>query len=118
MQISVEFTWLVGLFFAFLGVLWAFGKILVNQFEKHLELRFDAQDKAQTAAATHWEQRFYSVEDMTRRAAQDIVNLKIDLPKVYVQREDWIRFATSFDHKIDSINHAIHQLTEKFHARN
>lgn len=116
MILQVEFTWLVGLLIAFFGAVWAFGKVLVGQFDKRLDERFAAQEITRTEAKAHWELRFNQLDALSRKTEQDVQTLRAELPAEYVRREDWIRFSVAIDHKIDTIHRVLDGIREKLHA--
>lgn len=103
MDITVSVQVAIGLVVAFLGMVFGFGRTLLNQFEKRMNERFDAQDKMRS-------ERFKSIEDRQAVENQRLTNLTNEvhglnniLPLRYVQRDDWIRFASQIDHKIDRL---------------
>lgn len=116
MIMQVEFTWLAGLLIAFFGVVWAFGKVLVGQFDRRLDERFATQEAARKEAKEHWELRFNQLESLTRKTEQDVQTLRAELPAEYVRREDWIRFSVAIDHKIDTIHRVLDGIREKLYA--
>lgn len=116
MILQVEFTWLVGLLMMFFVAVWAFGKVLVGQFDKRLDERFATQEVARKENKEHWELRFNQLESLTRKTEQDVQTLRVELPAEYVRREDWIRFSVGIDHKIDTVHRAIDVIREKLHA--
>lgn len=48
----------------------------------------------------------------------DFRNLLVDLPNKYVQREDWIRLATTIEAKMDALNNKFDELKDRLYARN
>jgi hypothetical protein len=118
MKIEVEFVWLVGVLFAFFGVVWAFGLVLVNQFEKRIAEQFTAQGEARKVTQFHWDARFNELDLLAKRTAADVTALRIELPKEYIAREDWIRLSVSIDNKIDAIHKMVNEVKEKLYARN
>lgn len=93
----------VTLVLAFLGLVFAFGRILLNQFEKRMAERFQAQDRERDVRLRAIEEtqqrenlRMGALIDEVRRISQV-------LPLEYVRREDWIRFSAQIDHKLDRL---------------
>jgi chromosome segregation ATPase len=102
-------------------LLGAFGflvKWLLERYQQHIDKRFD------------------QIDAETKRALQDVNGLRRELnelrsslPLQYIQREDWIRFSTTIDTKIDAIHRklderveqlrlGIERLNDVIHARN
>ncbi|MDH2918460.1 MAG: hypothetical protein PXX73_04625 [Sideroxydans sp.] len=118
MKIEVEFVWLVGLLLSFFGVVWVFGMLLVSQFEKRIGAQFEAQGEARKVTQFHWDTRFNELDALAKRTAADVMALRIELPKEYIAREDWIRLSVSIDNKIDAIHKMVNEVKEKLYARN
>ena len=116
MTLQVEFTWLIGLLLAFFGSVFAFGKMLMNQFDRRLDERFKTQDESRKESKEHWEARFNQLESLTRKTEHDVQTLRTELPSEYVRREDWIRFSVSIDQKIDTIHRLLDGIREKLYA--
>lgn len=83
----------------FLACVFAFGKVLLVQFEK----RMDERAKVQETQAR---------DDRARLAelAQEVHDLFRMLPLEYVRREDWIRFGAGIDHKLDRLGEGMNEL--------
>ena len=110
MIFQIEFTWLVGLLIAFFGVVWAFGKVLLDQIEKRLGERFAGQEKMRGESQKHWDTKFAAIEAAGReessqwqRIERELLSLKAELPVQYVRREDYIRNQTVIEAKIDRV---------------
>lgn len=114
MRIELELWNLITLGFTLLGGTFAFGKILMSQFETRLHERFNAQDEAreqgQKALRTVFEQ--HMVEE--RRNANALQNLerdfltwKAELPVQYVRREDYVRGQVIIEAKLDALYNKI-----------
>jgi hypothetical protein len=109
-------TFLVGLLVSFFGAVWAFGKILMAQFDKRLDLRFEAQEKARAEASLHWNHQFATIEKSKgqwERVERDFLNWKADMPLQYVRREDYIRNQTVIEAKLDAVAMRIENLQLK-----
>ena len=49
---------------------------------------------------------------------KDLLKLQAELPREYVRREDWIRFSSSIDAKLDHLRDKLDRVLEaKPHAR-
>lgn len=99
MTLQIEFTWLVGLLIAFLGAVWAFGKVLVSQFDKRLDDRFLSikvdLDKREADDA--------KVAAQLRQFEKEFLTFQRDMPIQYVRREDYIRGQTVIESKLDAV---------------
>lgn len=99
MAIQVDFWQMVMLLLAFLGASAGAGKLLLNQMQSHLDQRF-----------THFDTRLKSLDDAHkteskewRRVEREVLELKAELPRNYVRREDYIRGQTVLEHKLDAL---------------
>lgn len=88
MTVQVDFWQLVGLLIAFLGFVFAAGRLLLSQIDRRLEQRFAAVESAATA-----------VQQLER----DFLRWQAELPLNYVRREDSIRNQTVVEAKIDAL---------------
>lgn len=89
-QISAQIA--LTLVLAMLGCVFAFGKILLSQFEARIAERLAAINER------------INRDGETVTALRDQVQmLGQTLPLEYVRREDWIRFSASIDHKLDRL---------------
>lgn len=55
--------------------------------------------------------------DERRELEREFRVLLADLPLKYVQREDWIRLATTIEAKMDTLNMKFDALKDRIHAR-
>lgn len=103
MNVQVELwqlmVFLAGLLVSFFGCIFAFGRLLMGQFEKRLDERFGAQDLARALLAAE----VAKIKDAQH--AQEVVFLKFQatLPEKYEAREDVIRKEAVFHAKLDSL---------------
>lgn len=93
--ISIEFWQLVSFLLSFLGVCFAFGKILLNQFQAQLNERHRQQERLQQ-----------KVEDFEKQLGE----LHATLPLNYVLRDDYIRNQVVLEAKMDSIQKTLTDL--------
>ncbi len=108
-QITPQIAVVLGL--AFLGLVFGFGRMLLSQFEKRMNERFDAQDKQRDARLKAIEDK-QSVENLRlTNLSNEVHSLNSILPLRYVQRDDWIRFASQIDHKIDRLGELFTRFT-------
>lgn len=103
MQVNVEFWQLLGaiaaVVVAFAAVTWAFGKLLMAQFEKRLDERFVAIEAARTAAGSALKAEL----DQLKNIERDFLKFQADLPVQYVRREDYIRGQSVLEAKQDAL---------------
>lgn len=84
---------------AFALMMWAFGTILVKQFKAQLDQRFAGiqTDLAKRAAEGA------EVAKQLRQFERDFAKFQIDMPVLYVRREDYIRGQTVIESKLDAV---------------
>lgn len=82
---------------------WALVKIVVAQFEKRLDERFSVMEEARKEGRRLFDERFSRMETTYRQLESDFVNLRLELPKEYVRRDDHIRFETVITAKLDAV---------------
>ncbi|HYE35470.1 hypothetical protein [Methylocaldum sp.] len=121
MTLHIEFwallTFLAGLLFSFFAAVFAGGKVLLGQVEKRLDERFSAQALAREEGQKHWDTKFAVLETAAanenrkwQQVERELLQLKAELPRTYVQREDWIRFAAVIDAKQDALSEKLNTL--------
>ena len=120
MKIEMELWHLITLLLAFFGCVGAFGKILINQFEKRLSERFKAQEQAREIGSKALQQTLNQhLIDERNTAAQlisierDFLTWKAELPLQYVRREDYVRNQTIIEAKLDAVALKIENLQLK-----
>ncbi|MFZ2986602.1 hypothetical protein [Ideonella sp.] len=99
MTVQLELWHLITLLLMFLGFCFAAGKLLVSQFERQIDVRFDAQavrlaeiEKANKDDSSHWQ-----------RVERELMGLKAELPISYVRRDDYIRGQSVLEAKLDGL---------------
>lgn len=120
MTIQLELWQLITLLLLFFGAVATFGKVLMVQFDKRLDERFRAQEKARAETQKHWDQQFSAIERAGRdeviqwqRIERDFLEFKADLPVQYVRREDYVRNQTVIEAKLDAVALKIENLQLK-----
>jgi hypothetical protein len=88
MTIQVELTWLIGLLTSFFGVVWAFGKVLVKQFDKRLDERFATQEALRVESQSHWETRFGKIESLARDTDRIMTLMRGEMPSQSTHLDD------------------------------
>lgn len=89
---------------ALFGGYWTLGRMLIGSYEKRLDERFTAQDKAREEGKKLWAERFDRIEERQDAHERDLTQLMRDLPTSYVRREDAIRENTTINAKLDALN--------------
>lgn len=84
---------------AFALVVWAFGTILVKQFKAQLGERFAVIQADLNKRATEDAE----VAKQLRQFEKDFSKFQIDMPVLYVRREDYIRGQTVIESKLDAL---------------
>lgn len=95
---------------AFVVAMFTLGKLLIGQFDKRLNERFTAQDKAREVSQKHWDTKFAVLESAAaaeakewQRIEKDMLLMKAELPNQYVRRDDYIRNLSVIESKIDGL---------------
>jgi hypothetical protein len=120
MMIQMELWHLISLLLAFFSAVWAFGRVLLNQFEKRQAERFEAQEKSRKQAQDHWDTRFSTLEKDAGqwvRLEREFLEWKADLPMTYVMRDDYVRNQTVIEAKLDAVALRIENLQLKGAAK-
>lgn len=110
MTMQIELWHLVLLLLAFFGGCGAAGKLLLDQIQKGLDSRFNAQDSARATAFEQLSKRLDTIEQTSlkeanewQRMERNFMELKADLPLHYVRREDYIRGQSIIESKLDGL---------------
>jgi len=114
MTIAVDIWQLIGAMGALLGMVASLiitaSKVLVGQFEKRLDEKFSAMELASSRAQKHWDSQFSALEQAAideakgwQRLERDIMQMKADLPNIYVRRDDYIRNQSVIEAKLDGL---------------
>lgn len=98
-----EIVAVVGLIATLVSGAWALLRVMGAQFKRELTVRFEAMEAARTEGRRQWDERFTRIEETYRRLERDLLELRAELPKEYVRREDHIRFETVINAKMDSL---------------
>ncbi len=86
------------------GGYWGLTKIIVAQFNKGLDERFIAQDKAREEGQRAWQQRLQRIEARQEELEKDVRRILIEVPREYVSRTDYVRRETVIEAKIDQLS--------------
>jgi hypothetical protein len=101
MQITVEFTWLVGLLLGFMGVLWAFAKLFAAQFKNHLDERFVVLDtrfsgienslKEGNSERHEQGRELHLLNEKLHHVEIEMERIQAEIPKNFVTRAEWMK---------------------------
>lgn len=119
--IQVDFWELVGMVGAIVvlmaGGAWALVQIIVSQFTRSLDQRFNSQDELRAQRERTLDERFKALElaiksegDGWRIVERELLELKAKLPIEYVRREDGIRQEVVIHSKLDALAQKIDAL--------
>ena len=107
----LELWHMVLLALSILGGYWALTKIIASQFQRSLDERFKAQDKALEANHQAVSVRLEGIESANRtdaaqwqRVEREILQLKAELPLNYVRREDYVQAVATIMAKLDAMS--------------
>jgi len=102
---------------AFLGLVAAFGKILVGQFDARMSERLSAQNELRKTQIEGIESDVTEIDNMMKGFVAKLEQTTNTLPLEYVRREDWIRFSSVIDAKLDSLAKMLYQVIGEPRAR-
>lgn len=120
MELQVDFWKFVGmqaaLIAALAGLLLKVGhtllKAFLTQFELRLDTRFNAQDEAAKSFAAHWDTRFEELKRAYHALDRGQSQIKEEMLREYVRREDAIRDQTVTQAKLDALGAKIELLSQ------
>jgi septal ring factor EnvC (AmiA/AmiB activator) len=113
MQITVELTWLIGLFFSFMTVLWAFAKLFGSQFNKNLGERFLALDarfagienslKESSSERHEQGQELHQLNEKLHHVELEIERMQADMPSNFVTRAEWNKSVSDLSSTVNQL---------------
>lgn len=110
MRIELELWHLILLLLGFFTFACGFGKLMLDQVEKRLAERFDAQDSARQVGQQSIREVFAEHLTEERRNAlalqgleRDFLKWQAELPIHYVRREDYVRGQSVIEAKLDAL---------------
>lgn len=92
MTIQLTLINLIFLLATLIGGFWALVKVIISQYEKSLDARFE------TLSGT-----IAKDQEITRQLERDFLTMKAELPLHYVRREDYIRGQSVLEAKLDGL---------------
>lgn len=114
MAIAIDVWQLLGLtvtlLIALVTMMFAAGRMLINQFDRRLNERFNALDVSRVDSQNHWDAKFTALEKATasdarewRRIEHDLFKFQASMPLEYQRREDAIRDQSRIESKLDGL---------------
>ncbi|MGZ8172833.1 MULTISPECIES: hypothetical protein [Methylobacter] len=98
------------LLIALATMMFAGGRMLVSQFDRRLNERFEALDASRENSQNHWDAKFAALERATsadaeewRRIEREFMKFQAALPLEYQRREDAIRDQSRIESKLDGL---------------
>lgn len=95
---------------ALISAAWGLLTLSARQFKAQLDERFALQEKARVEAATRWEKSFKELTDLRNvereqilNVERSLMNLRAELPREYMRREDHVRFETVITARLDAL---------------
>jgi len=92
MNVTLELYHVVTLLIAIIGAFWGLAKMLAAQSQSHIDQQFRAITDKLT-----------NQDDSARRIERELMELKAELPRDYVRREDHNRVIASIQISIDNL---------------
>lgn len=92
MQFELSVQELLGFVITLLGAFWGLAKILFSQTQKQITDQF-------TQITTHLSQQ----HEIDRRLEREVLELKAQLPREYVRREDYVQQVAMIITKLDAM---------------
>ena len=98
---------------AVIGLVIGFSRLLLSQFEKRMDERFDAQDRMRESRLEMIERNLSTESQRIQLLTEKIDAAAARMPMEYVRRDDWIRFSSTIDAKLDRLNEKFDNLRER-----
>jgi len=84
------------------GVLFWAVKWLLDGYRRHVDDKFGSLEEANKNEAEQW-----------RRVDREIMELRAELPNLYVRRDDFIRSNSVIDARLETVNEKLSRLLER-----
>lgn len=109
MRIELEIWHLILMLIAFFTCIAAFGKVLLDQFEKRLNERFTSHDTNQTKLQNTISKNTEAIQVLER----DFLKQQTELALHYVRREDYMRGQIVIESKLDRVHDKLEAILTK-----
>lgn len=122
MIVQIEFIQLVGAVITLLGVLLAYGQILINALNKRLEERFEWIDRNRAEGQQNWAKTFQEHIEQERAEFESVrilerefLNFRATLPLHYALREDMKHDLKRIETSIENVRGMIKDVLQAHH---
>ena len=115
MNLHIELWHLISLAISLVVGYWALVKVIVHQFNKNLDVRFEAMEELRTVSQVEWNRRFDQLERGQREADQRFNSHLQELPLAYQRREDAIRQEVTIINRLDGLAGLVEERFARFH---
>ena len=99
------------------GAFWAMGKMLLVQTQRQIEAQFKLLNEHIAAQ----DKKVNDLDQTNRRLEREVMDLKADLPKHYVRREDYVQAVATIMTKLDALQlffqNTVLQLSQRQHDK-
>lgn len=99
MIVDVDLSHVSGAAVGLGGAFWAMGKMLLLQTQKQIEAQFKLLNEHIAAQ----DKKISELDLTNRRIEREVMELKVDLPKNYVRREDYVQAVAMIMTKLDAL---------------
>ncbi len=106
MMLQIDLWHAVGLLITIMGAFFGMAKALLAQSQKHIDSQFQA------IAAT-----LKAQDDTSRRVERELLELKAELPRDYVRREDHTRVIASVQLSIENLRLTVERAMQQMAQR-
>lgn len=113
MMLQLDLGTLMTALIALVAAFWGMAKVLMWQFNKSLDTKFDAMGKRMDGQDKEFEdikRRLDKQEENDKQLERGVLELRAELPRDYVRREDFTRVIGSFEIKVDNLRLTIERL--------
>lgn len=96
-----------------IGGFWAVLVLAMKQFERRLDERFQAQEKARAEGGQYYKDALGALQKEHTALERAFLTHLANLPKEYVRREDHIRFETVITARLDALHSQMALIAER-----
>lgn len=99
MKVELELIHLISLVITIIGAFWTIGKLMLTQAKAQIDQQFKQFDQRFDQISEHMRTH----DESDRRLERQIMELKAELPRDYVRREDYTQAIATIMTKIDHL---------------
>lgn len=107
MQFDLSTKEAIGLAITLVGAFWGLAKMLLAQTQRQISTQFEQ-------ISVHLKKQ----EEVERRLEREVMELKAELPREYVRREDYIRGQSTLEAKLDALAGKVDHWQYRTHGDN